>query len=322
MRVDHHWQVLSADRLVGTEIHRFADEVTAVEWAKGHVRSAPGGSTAVVLCKDGATDETDPAVPAFMVWSGAEGLMVTEWQGRDTPDDVAAARSEVLARTVHAADLGLRAVPGTGNHSDRENGTEPAPPEPLQCDPLEDDRSRAVSRGAEVALRAIHDPVSAAVGVLIERYSQTVGEASTMLFDMAAERGVGIDEIAHGVIERTLEDTVDEFGPPEPAMVRRAVAFIDEHARREISVEEIAEAAGASRRALEYAFQKHLGQTPSAYLREVRLEGAHRDLVDADSTNGATVASVAAQWMFNHPGRFSVEYRATYGNSPSHTLRR
>lgn len=41
----------------------------------------------------------------------------------------------------------------------------------------------------------------------------------------------------------------------------------------------------------------------------------------ADPTSGLTVATIAARWGFPHLGRFSVDYRAVYGTTPSRTLR-
>ena len=35
----------------------------------------------------------------------------------------------------------------------------------------------------------------------------------------------------------------------------------------------------------------------------------------------ATVAMIANRWGFTHLGRFSTDYRAAYGTSPSRTLR-
>lgn len=107
----------------------------------------------------------------------------------------------------------------------------------------------------------------------------------------------------------------------QPATVRRAVEYIDSHATEDIGLTEIAEAARLSPRGLQHAFRQHLNSTPLAYLRRVRLEGAHRDLQAADPTRGDTVATIAARWGFTHAGRFSVLYRQSYGRSPGRTLR-
>lgn len=103
--------------------------------------------------------------------------------------------------------------------------------------------------------------------------------------------------------------------------VRRAVAFVEERAGDPITLSDIADAAHLSPRALQAAFRQHLDTTPTAHLRTVRLEGAHRDLAQADPSV-VTVAQVAARWGFVHHGRFSAAYRARYGCTPSATAGR
>ena len=105
-----------------------------------------------------------------------------------------------------------------------------------------------------------------------------------------------------------------------PSTVRRAMAFMDEHAHDDIGVVEIAEAARLTPRGLQLAFRKHLDTTPMAELRQARLRGAHGDLVAGDPTLGHTVAGIAASWGFAHAGRFSAIYLAAYGRSPRETL--
>lgn len=105
-----------------------------------------------------------------------------------------------------------------------------------------------------------------------------------------------------------------------PATVRRAVEFIEANAHLPVSVEEIAAAARLSVRGTQAAFQRHLGTSPAAYLRRVRLAGAHRDLLAADPTAGEGVADIAARWGFVHLGHFAASYRECYGVPPSHTL--
>ncbi|QIJ60818.1 helix-turn-helix transcriptional regulator [Streptomyces sp. JB150] len=104
------------------------------------------------------------------------------------------------------------------------------------------------------------------------------------------------------------------------ATVRRAVAYIEDHADQPITVAEIAAAAHVTIRALQYAFRRHLDTTPLAYLRRVRLAQAHREL-RAASPLTTTVGEIAARWGFAHPGRFAALYREAYGTSPSATLR-
>ncbi|MGY1714350.1 AraC family transcriptional regulator [Geodermatophilus sp. SYSU D01106] len=116
-------------------------------------------------------------------------------------------------------------------------------------------------------------------------------------------------------------DHLPGAGAVAPAVVRRAVAFIDAQASLPITVTDIARAAGVGPRALQLAFARHLGLTPMGYVRQVRLEGAHRELQAADPTAGDTVAAIAGRWGFAKPDRFAAHYRTAYGVTPAHTLR-
>ncbi|MFC7533931.1 AraC family transcriptional regulator [Actinoplanes sp. GCM10030250] len=110
-------------------------------------------------------------------------------------------------------------------------------------------------------------------------------------------------------------------GRVPPAVVRRAMAYIDEHAAEPITLEDIAAAARIGIRGLQAAFARQGDTTPMGHLRRVRMTGAHRDLRSGDRSRGDTVAAIAGRWGFTTPGRFSVEYRKIYGRSPGHTLR-
>jgi AraC-like DNA-binding protein len=110
-------------------------------------------------------------------------------------------------------------------------------------------------------------------------------------------------------------------GEATSQVLRRAMAYVEENADRAIVVSEMAAAAGVRPRALQLAFRRHRDTTPMQYARGVRLERAHRDLRAGDPTAGTTVAMIANRWGFSHLGRFSTDYRAAYGASPSHTLR-
>ncbi|GGZ27306.1 helix-turn-helix transcriptional regulator [Streptomyces poonensis] len=118
------------------------------------------------------------------------------------------------------------------------------------------------------------------------------------------------------------DPTIEDRNDAHAATVRRAVAFIDDHADTAISLADIAAAACVSIRTVQCAFRRHLDTTPMGYLRRVRLAQAHAELLAADPTTGVTVAAIAARWGFFNPGRFSVTYRTAYGSSPYRTLRR
>ncbi|MFE1831296.1 AraC family transcriptional regulator [Streptomyces yangpuensis] len=115
--------------------------------------------------------------------------------------------------------------------------------------------------------------------------------------------------------ERVLADGRDATSET----VRRAVAFIESHPEAEIGLTEMAAAAGVTPRALQYAFRRHLGTTPTAHLRRVRLALAHEELIAADPARD-TVTAVAHRWGFHHQSRFAAAYRAAYGVLPRDTL--
>ena len=106
-----------------------------------------------------------------------------------------------------------------------------------------------------------------------------------------------------------------------PDAVRRAVTHIDEHVGDPLGLAEIAEAARLSPRALQAAFRRHLDTTPLGYLRQARLDHAHRDLLAADPQDGQTVAAIAARWGFTQPGKFAREHQHRYQTRPAQALR-
>ena len=105
-----------------------------------------------------------------------------------------------------------------------------------------------------------------------------------------------------------------------PACVRRAEAFMQAHADEPLRLADIAQAAEVPTRTLLDAFRRFRDCSPMQYLREMRLDVAHRRLSDPDA--GTTVAAVAMDCGFVHLGRFAQSYRERFGHAPSATLQR
>lgn len=119
--------------------------------------------------------------------------------------------------------------------------------------------------------------------------------------------------------------TMDLERQPGPAIVtasalERAVDYLHAHPARPVTIAELAAHAGVSARALQYAFRSRYSATPLEYLRRLRLEHAHEDLVTAIPGDGRTVGNVAARWGFTQSGRFTQLYTRVYGQPPSRTL--
>ena len=82
----------------------------------------------------------------------------------------------------------------------------------------------------------------------------------------------------------------------------------------------LADRVGVSQRTLEASFREEFGVTPVRYLRVRRMNEARRELVTTAPGTG-TVTAIATRHGFDELGRFSVEYRQLFGESPRETLR-
>jgi AraC-like DNA-binding protein len=155
-----------------------------------------------------------------------------------------------------------------------------------------------------------------------------------LLDDLDCEDGIGASPIAVADVERLLlsrlllaqpNNYTDLLhrDPPRvaPRPIRHAADLIEAHAAEPLGVEDIAEAVGLSVRALQEGFRRHLDTTPMKHLREVRLGLVRNELAEADPT-AVTVTDIALKWGFLQTGRFAVQYRERFGESPSTTLRR
>ena len=86
-----------------------------------------------------------------------------------------------------------------------------------------------------------------------------------------------------------------------------------------LSISDICRTLAVSERTLRSAFTKVHGVPPCRRLRILRLLHARKFLLTADRKL-TTVTKVAAAFGFSELGRFSVEYRKAFGESPSQTL--
>ncbi|SDH17616.1 helix-turn-helix transcriptional regulator [Klenkia brasiliensis] len=119
--------------------------------------------------------------------------------------------------------------------------------------------------------------------------------------------------------DASADPAATERRDARPRVVRVAVEHIRAHPERDLTVADLAAVAHVTPRALQLAFRRHLGTTPTAYLRQVRLDRAHHDLQVADP-GATTVTEVARRWGFADASRFAHRYREVYGRPPSSTL--
>jgi AraC-like DNA-binding protein len=189
--------------------------------------------------------------------------------------------------------------------------------------------STAPGRSPEPVRLAGYQPVTAAAaGYWNATYAyvrnQVLGiprAAAQPLLAAAAEQLLLAAVLAAFPNNALTDPTIEDRHDAHPATLRRATAFIEENAHLGITIADIAAAASVTIRAVQLAFRRHLDTTPLAYLRQVRLDAAHHELLTADPGQ-VTVTAVAYRWGFASTSRFAAQYRAAYGVTPSHTLRR
>lgn len=103
-----------------------------------------------------------------------------------------------------------------------------------------------------------------------------------------------------------------------PYYVRRATAYILEHARNPIAMEDVVEASGVSARSLYAGFRQYHNAAPMEFLKSYRLDLVRSELINA-ARDGRSVTDVALGCGFNHLSKFARDYRLRFGESPSQT---
>jgi AraC-like DNA-binding protein len=104
-------------------------------------------------------------------------------------------------------------------------------------------------------------------------------------------------------------------------IVRSAEEYFDRARDHVVSLADLCRASGVSARTLQYAFECICGMPPVQYFKRRRLSLARRALRQSEPIAGA-VKAAALEAGFLHFGRFSADYQAMFGETPSETLNR
>jgi AraC-like DNA-binding protein len=133
-----------------------------------------------------------------------------------------------------------------------------------------------------------------------------------------------VESLIHGFLLVTNHPYRESLATPaEPgrsAAVSDAMSLIEAGPHLPLTTSQLAMQCHVSVRSLQEGFRRHLGMSPMAYLREVRLRRAHSDLRAAHPSH-TTVAAVAHRWGFTHLGRFATAHKLMYGETPHEALR-
>ncbi|ATB40733.1 hypothetical protein CYFUS_006189 [Cystobacter fuscus] len=210
----------------------------------------------------------------------------------------------------------------------------PERPVTLECPPAYQGRSVALERatleshftaltGRELRGPLVFDVALdltsvAGVGPILKLFAEGLELPSISSFLVASLRDALLTALLTGT--RHSASSLLEAPPRRaaPASVRRAEEFIEAHAGEPISLADIVAAVGVPERSLRAAFIAARGMPPGAFLRRRRFEIARQRLLAG--APGTTVAGVVASLGFVSGGRFSVEYKKLFDESPSDTL--
>jgi AraC-like DNA-binding protein len=124
-----------------------------------------------------------------------------------------------------------------------------------------------------------------------------------------------IEHYSHSPVEAAIR--VDPAG--RGRLVYKAQEYIRESLDGPISLDDLAAAAGTSRRTVARAFVDVLGDTPADYIRRLRLHRIRNDLA-RDAASGRSIREVAAAWGMGEPGRMAAKYCDLFGEYPRDTV--
>jgi len=150
------------------------------------------------------------------------------------------------------------------------------------------------------------------------RWSRILHRVAELDAELGAARW-GTENAAHAwfvlFITELLRE-LQEHAPLAPAMigglVHDALAFIEAHCLRPLSLQDVAAAVGCTPSHLANAVRRETGLTVSDWLREHRMAEARRRLMET----GASVESIASQVGYADVTHFIRTFRRTHGMTP------
>jgi AraC-like DNA-binding protein len=130
------------------------------------------------------------------------------------------------------------------------------------------------------------------------------------------------NELVHTMTRCLAESRVIETSTGHrrhKAIIARFEEFLAANSDRPLYLTEICAGIGVAERTLRGACEEHVGMGPIRFLTLRRMHLVRRALLQADPSK-STVTRVVTDHGFWELGRFSVSYRALFGESPSETL--
>ena len=156
---------------------------------------------------------------------------------------------------------------------------------------------------------------------------EMVGQIATTIPEVleVPEAAWSLEQQLIHILVRCLTDSASvrmtSGGRRHEMIVAKFEEYLEANPNIPLYLPEICAAIGAGERTLRMACQEHLGMGPIRYLALRRMNLVRRALLRAGSST-TTVTRIATDHGFWELGRFSVNYRAMFGETPSATLHR
>lgn len=140
-------------------------------------------------------------------------------------------------------------------------------------------------------------------------------QAGTATFERLQFERVVADWLAEWILECAAARSMSQTGMHRIEQLER---WVDAHLGEGLTLEQLCRVARLSPRSLQKAMLVARGVTPFEMVQQRRLAAARRRLLAPGPDE--RVSNVALDCGFQHLGRFSLSYRAAFGESPRDTL--
>jgi len=188
--------------------------------------------------------------------------------------------------------------------------------DPGKMDEMAAELRKAGQRRFEFAdVPRMRDPVVGHIGAI---FRLELNRASHPAQDILIE-SMAVALCAHLLRSYTNAVGIEErsAAPVDVAAVGRAIAYIEDHPDRAISLRELAAAAGLSRFHFSRVFKHHLGLSPARYVERSRIGQAKALIVNADMS----LANIAQAVGFADQSHFTRRFRLHEGRTPAEFAR-
>jgi len=135
-----------------------------------------------------------------------------------------------------------------------------------------------------------------------------------------------IDDLIYRTLALVLCPGLEQQAAQEPAatggkerIFEELLEWIRAHLHTPITLTQLEQRSGYSRRTLQLVFSQRFGCGPIQWVRQQRLEQARLDLLSPAPAD--TVSGIAARYSFSSPAVFSRDFHSRYGQTPSMLLR-